>query len=190
MEPLGESEDAAARLAAALRGVAERQDRAAFASVFAFYAPRAKAYFRMLGADDDRAERLAEEAMLAVWRRAEAFARAGVDVRTWVFAQVRDTAVTRLQEEPRPDFDPDDPALVAGPYKAASAGQASGPEPAAGVVTTAIERSTDEEIMLLRTLYQAPLADAARATRPASAPGATRLRLMLDRLRGMLGGAR
>lgn len=190
MEPLRESEDPAAGLAAALRGVAERQDRAAFASVFAFYAPRAKAYFRGLGADDARAERLAEEAMLAVWRRAEVFARAGVDVGTWVFAQVRDTAVLGLQKQSRPEFDPDDPALVGGPYKPASADRGSGTRPASGAAVTTREHLSDEEIMLLRTLYQAPLADAARATRPASAPGATRLRLMLDRLRGMLGGAR
>lgn len=190
MEPLRDKEEVAARLTAALRAVAERQDRAAFAPVFAFYAPRAKAYFRELGADDGRAERLAEEAMLAVWRRAGVFARGDVEIGSWIFAQVRDTGVAGLQAHARPDFDSDDPALVEEPYKPAIDGQEPGARPAVGLLRGSQDPPPDEEIMLLRTLYQFPTAGAARAAPRAAETGARRLRFVIDRLRGLLGGVR
>lgn len=190
MQALGESDDAAARLAASLRAVAERQDRAAFAPVFAFYAPRAKAYFRELGADDARAERLAEEAMLAVWRRADAFARGGADVGTWVFRLVRDTGIVGLQGRSRPDFDPDDPELVVPSYNPPTYDAVADPCAATDTTPGARERLPEEEMKLFRTFYRAPIAGSAPAAKTSSPPGAARLRLALDRLRGLFGAGR
>lgn len=191
MQALGESDDAAARLAASLRAVAERQDRAAFAPVFAFYAPRAKAYFRELGADDARAERLAEEAMLAVWRRADAFARGGADVGTWVFRLVRDTGIVGLQGRSRPDFDPDDPELVEPSYNPSTYDAVADPRAATDITPGVRERLPEEEMKLFRTFYRAPIAGFAPAAETSSSlAGATRLRLALDRLRGLFGAGR
>ncbi len=171
---VGDAAAAAEALAAALRAVAERRDRAAFAEVFAFYAPRAKAYYRGLGADEARAEGLAEEAMLAIWRGAGSLP-ASADPSGWVFARVRDAGVVGLQGRRRPDFDAGDPALVEGTYKG---------ERAAVEVTAALRRLPGEEVDLLRTLYHAPLAANARAAEPF--PAGTRLRLALARLRDLL----
>ncbi len=192
MEPVEENSDAPARLAAALRAVAERRDRAAFASVFAFYAPRAKAYFRELGADDAQAEGLAEEAMLAVWRGAAAYARGGAaDASAWIFARVRDTGVAGLQGRSRPDFDPNDPELVETPYNAATDdGAVADSGAATDIRSGARERLPDEEVKLLRTFYQAPVAVPARVTGAPSLAGVARLRLVLDRLRGLIGAGR
>lgn len=191
VQALGESDDAAARLAASLRVVAERQDRAAFAPVFAFYAPRAKAYFRELGADDARAERLAEEAMLAVWRRADAFARGGADVGTWIFRLVRDTGIVGLQGRSRPDFDLDDPELVEPSYNPSTYDAVADPCAATDITPGVRERLPEEEIKLFRTFYRAPIAGSAQTAETASSlQGATRLRLALDRLRGLFGAGR
>src|SRR3712207_5690940 len=62
-------------LEADLLAVAERRDLEAFRRLFAFYAPRIKAYLRRQGAEDALAEDLTQEAMLSVWRRAYQFDR-------------------------------------------------------------------------------------------------------------------
>ena len=51
----------AARFAALLSAIASRQDRDAFAELFAFYAPRVKSYLMRLGAPDSQAEEIAQD---------------------------------------------------------------------------------------------------------------------------------
>ena len=100
------------RLEADIRAVAERGDRAAFARVFAFYGPRVKSYLRRLGADDAVAEDLTQDVMLSIWRRAQQFDRSRAALSTWIFTIARNKRIDALRRESRPDFDPEDPALV------------------------------------------------------------------------------
>src|SRR5262245_9856434 len=58
-----------------MEAIAERQDRDAFAEIFAFYAPRVKAYVLRLGAGETLAEEIAQEVMIVVWRKAQLFDR-------------------------------------------------------------------------------------------------------------------
>ena len=53
--------------------MAADRDRAAFAALFAHFAPRVKAYLMRLGAPPRMAEDLAQEAMLSLWRKAHLF---------------------------------------------------------------------------------------------------------------------
>jgi RNA polymerase sigma-70 factor, ECF subfamily len=78
-----------AGLEADLRAVAERHDREAFGRIFAFYAPRVKAYLRRLGAEDAVAEDLTQEAMLLVWRGAQQFDPRRAALSTWIFTIAR-----------------------------------------------------------------------------------------------------
>ena len=89
--------------------VAERQDRAAFAALFGHFAPRLKAYIRRLGTEDARAEELAQEVMLIVWRRAVLYDPAQASVSTWIFTIARNRRIDDLRRERRPEIDPDDP---------------------------------------------------------------------------------
>ena len=57
--------------AALIQAVAVRRDRAAFARLFEYFAPRIKAYMQRSGATDASAEELAQETMPAAWRKAE-----------------------------------------------------------------------------------------------------------------------
>jgi RNA polymerase sigma-70 factor, ECF subfamily len=179
-------------LAAAVVAVAERRDRAAFARLFAFYAPRAKAYFRGFGADDATAEALAQDAMLAVWREAARFDPRRTDAATWVFALVRGIGVTGLRRERRPDFDAGDPALIQPAYNVPSEDDAGGgPERVSRAVLAAVERLPDEEAKLLRMFYQGQEVGAAGAGATGVAGGGNpRLRRVLARLREALGGDR
>lgn len=69
--------------------VARDADREAFARLFTHFAPRLKAYLMRLGLPADRAEEMAQEAMLTVWRRAAQFDPATVGVSGWIYTIAR-----------------------------------------------------------------------------------------------------
>lgn len=95
-----------------IAAIAASRDRRAFAELFAHFAPRIKAYLRRSGASDGEAEDLAQEAMLAVWRRAHMFDPDQGAASTWMFTIARNKRIDALRRERRPEVDPDDPALV------------------------------------------------------------------------------
>ena len=95
-----------------VQAIAERQDRAAFGSLFAYFAPRVKGYLMRIGADAGQAEELTQEAMLAVWRKAATFDRRQSSVSTWVFTIARNKRIDGLRRDRRPELDPTDPLLV------------------------------------------------------------------------------
>lgn len=77
----------------AVRLIAQAQDRAAFARLFAHFAPRVKSYLMRTGSSDETAEELAQEALVAVWRKAALFDPSQAAVSTWVFAIARNLRV-------------------------------------------------------------------------------------------------
>lgn len=95
-----------------LVAIAERQDRAAFSGLFSHFAPRVKAYLIRHGATNETAEELAQETMLRVWRKAHQFDPAVAAPSTWIFRIARNLRIDRIRRERRPEFDPEDPALV------------------------------------------------------------------------------
>lgn len=102
-----------------LVAVGRDRDRTAFAALFGHFAPRVKAYLRRLGADPATAEELVQEVMLLVWRRAETFDPAHAAASTWIFTIARNKRVDALRREQRPEYDPEDPALVPDPEEGA-----------------------------------------------------------------------
>ena len=69
--------------------IAQSQDRAAFAEVFNWYAPRVKALLVKGGSSPAAAEELAQEAMLTVWRKAASYDPARASVSAWIFTIAR-----------------------------------------------------------------------------------------------------
>ena len=102
-------------LADQLEAVAHGADREAFAALFRTFQPRIRAYLMRLGADAAHADELAQETMVTVWRRAETFDRRQAAVATWMFTIARNKRIDALRRERRPEFDPNDPALVPAP---------------------------------------------------------------------------
>ncbi len=84
-----------------IEAVALRQDRAAFAALFSFFAPRVKAYLLKTGTSESQAEELAQEAMLAVWRKARLFDPASAGVATWIFTIARNLRIDAIRRERR-----------------------------------------------------------------------------------------
>jgi RNA polymerase sigma-70 factor (ECF subfamily) len=92
---------AASDAAAWIQDIALRQDRAAFASLFDFFAPRIKAMLMRSGATADVAEDAAQEALLTVWRKAGYFAPERASAAAWIFTIARNIRVDRLRGEKR-----------------------------------------------------------------------------------------
>jgi len=84
-------------------------DRAAFARLFAYYAPRVKGYLLRLGLDAAQAEEVSQEVMIAVWRKAASFDRRQASVATWIFRIARNRRIDVFRREHRGALDPDDP---------------------------------------------------------------------------------
>ncbi len=116
-DTLGEAERT--RFADLLVRVAERQDRAAYSELFAYYAPRVKSYLMRLGADNAQAEEIAQDVMVTVWRKAALFDRAQASVSTWIFRVARNRRIDLFRRAKRPELDPEEemilPAGVAAP---------------------------------------------------------------------------
>jgi len=99
-------------MTALLATVGAQRDRAAFEVIFLHFAPRVKSYLLRLGASDALADDLAQEAMLTIWRKAELFDPAKASAATWIFTIARNLRIDAIRRERRPEFDPNDPALV------------------------------------------------------------------------------
>lgn len=95
-----------------IEAIAERHDRAAFASLFAHFASRVKAYSRRLGAEPAVAEDIAQDVLISIWRRAPQFDRRKASAAAWIFSIARNRRIDLIRRARRPELDPNDPALV------------------------------------------------------------------------------
>lgn len=95
-----------------IEAIARDKDRAAFAELFNFYAPRLKSYMLRLGADEMLAEELTQEVMITVWRKSEQFDRKQASASTWIFRIARNRRIDAYRRTKMPELQPDDPALA------------------------------------------------------------------------------
>lgn len=102
-------------LCACMHAVQHARDRAAFAELFRYFAPRLRAFMRRGGAADDVVDELVQETMLTVWRRADTFDPTLASVQTWVYTIARNKRIDALRRTGRPQLDPADPALLPDP---------------------------------------------------------------------------
>ena len=101
-----------------LVAVAEARDKNAFSHLFSHYAPRIKSYLKSRGANDASAEELSQEAMAAVWHKADRYDSSKAAASTWIFALARNLSIDAFRKEKRPAFDPEDPAFIPDPETA------------------------------------------------------------------------
>jgi len=94
-----------------LVAVGKHRDKGAFQRLFYYFAPRLKAYVMRLGAADDVAEELVQEAMLMVWRRAETYDPGQARASTWVFTIARNKRIDAIRRARRPEPDMNDPSF-------------------------------------------------------------------------------
>lgn len=76
-----------------LLAVAQGADRQAFARLFEHFAPRVKGFMLRGGCAPDLAEEIAQETLVAVWRKAALFRPERAGVSTWVFTIARNLRI-------------------------------------------------------------------------------------------------
>ncbi|OAN52429.1 RNA polymerase subunit sigma [Paramagnetospirillum marisnigri] len=170
-----------------LVAVAQSGDRQAFALLFQYYAPRLKTYMRKLGTEDAVAEELAQEAMLAVWRKAASFDPGRANAGTWIFAVARNLRIDMLRKEKRPEIDLDDPELVPDPAPRADevmATQQSESRVRAAMCGLSAEQT---EVVTLSFYEDTPHAEIAARLKIPLGTVKSRLRLAMKRIRSELG---
>lgn len=82
-----------------------------FEALFRHFAPRVKAYMARTGSAG-AAEELMQETMVAVWNKAALFDPGRGAAATWIFSIARNLRIDAYRRDKRPEFDPEDPALV------------------------------------------------------------------------------
>jgi RNA polymerase sigma-70 factor, ECF subfamily len=84
-----------------IEAIARDQDRTAFAELFNHFAPRVKAFMRRNGSTEQQAEDIAQEAMLAVWRKASLYNPSASGAATWIFTIARNLRIDAVRRESR-----------------------------------------------------------------------------------------
>lgn len=79
--------------------IGRQQDREAFKVLFASFAPRVKSYLMRHGATPAQADDLAQETLLAVWRKASYFDPHRASVSAWLFTIARNLRIDSLRRE-------------------------------------------------------------------------------------------
>ncbi len=174
------------RMKILLRAVAQGRDRRAFGELFAFFAPRIKAFMMRGGADADAAEELAQEAMIQVWRRAAVYDPARAAASTWIFAIARNKRIDRLRRERRSDIDDDEyAATLSAPAHSEDVVQAEDSERA---LAKAIDALSPEQAQVVRMAFyeDKPHAAIAAELRLPLGTVKSRIRLALGRLRTLV----
>ena len=181
---------ASAEWAALIAAIAARGDRAAFARLFEYFAPRIKTYMQRSGLTEAGAEELAQETMLTVWRKAALFDPASAGAAAWIFAIARNLRIDAFRRENRrgavtlseieAEFDIDDTplpdsqvAVAQSEARVRSALKLLGPDQLRVVELSFFEEKAHAEIA---QLLEIPLGTVK-----------SRLRLAMNRLRSLLG---
>ena len=175
-------------MAELIRRVAEAQDRQAYARLYSYFAPRVTAFLRKSGLPANTAEEIAQDVMLAVWRKASYFDPAQAGVSTWIFTIARNQRIDHARR-----------------LKVAAAAQALPPDdeevaPSGEAVLLVAEREasvraalgalSDEQAAIVRLSFFSEKAHSEIA-RELNLPLGTvksRVRLALGRLRALLEG--
>lgn len=180
----------AARWAGLIEAVALRKDRDAFAALFAHFAPRIKTFMLRSGASAQSADELAQEALLAVWSKATLFDPTSTGASAWIFTIARNLRIDELRRRKRTPTN--DTAEVELEFQVDS-----GPQPDAGLAAAQVEsrvRSAlaalpDDQVRVIELSFfeEKAHAEIAETLRIPLGTVKSRLRLAMNRLRGLLG---
>jgi len=170
-----------------IRAIAERRDKPAFVALFEGYAGRIKAWLMRTGASADIAEDVAQETMIAVWRKAESFDPGRATASAWIFTIARNQRIDRLRRDRSAaqkaiyeELDADDPER---PDDIVSAAER------AGRVREALGSLPEDQARVVRLSFfeERPHSEIAELLDLPLGTVKSRLRLAMKRLRETLG---
>lgn len=173
-----------------LHRLSMRRDDQAFRELFETYGPKVKSYMMRHGADAHVAEDLAQETMLAVWRKAALYSEGKGSATTWIFTIARNLRIDKLrrerpfqmlpeghEEEPSGEPLPDE--MLAEREREVEA-------------RTALEKLPPEQLEIIRLAYIEGLSHGEIAARLGLPLGTvkSRMRLAYQKIRESIGGGR
>lgn len=176
-----------ADVSALLVQVASHQDKAAFAQLFTYFAPRVKSYVFKLGSNEAMAEELAQQTMLQVWRKATLFDPSKAAASTWIFRIARNLRLDHLRKERH--FDYDDYDLTVIEDERPSAVDHVEQNQYAALVQKAMAHLPPEQLEIVRLSFYDGLSHGDIAERLAMPLGTvkSRIRLAFKRIRDAVG---
>lgn len=173
-----------------LERIAVHGDRAAFGLLFDHYGPRVKGYLTRLGLEPGRAEDLAQEVMVAVWRKAGSFDRGKASPSTWIFRIARNRRIDLFRRERTAELDVNEPQLTPDALPMPDAGMEALQRE--GLIAAALADLPPEQREMIRAAFYEDMTHSEIAERDGLALGTvkSRLRLAFDKLRLRLEDAR
>ncbi len=167
--------------------IAKYRDRDAFRELYDRYAGRIKGAMIRSGARNDEADETAQEAMLAIWRKADTFDPARAPASAWIFTIARNRRIDMIRKTNRPTPDPNDPLYAPDPPTPAEAEVAI--EMRNAKVRDALSSlSTDQRTAVHLAFFEGlSHAEVAKSMDTPVGTVKSRLRLAAARLRGALG---
>ena len=170
--------------------VASAGDREAFKRLFEHFAPRIKGLMLKAGCSSDEAEEIAQNTLIAVWRKAGQFDPATAGAAAWIFTIARNLRIDALRRDKRtrtgdtgdidPEFHVDE-----------------GPSPDSGIaaaetearVRSALATLPEDQVRVIELSFFEEQAHAQIAEMLGIPLGTvkSRLRLAMNRLRSLLG---
>jgi RNA polymerase sigma-70 factor (ECF subfamily) len=166
--------------------IAAHADRAAFAALFGHFAPRVKSYMLRLGAEPSLAEELAQETLLAVWRKAASFDPSKAAASTWIFTIARNLRIDAARRDRRSADPVDDVSDAPDPEPTPDAILASQSE--ARIRTALLALPPEQaEVVRLSFFSDKPHSEIAEELKLPLGTVKSRLRLAMGRLRDLLG---
>lgn len=164
--------------------VRDDKDRAAFAELFAYFAPRVKSFLMKSGASPDMAEECAQEVMVTLWNKAHLFDPTKASVSTWIFTIARNRRIDLLRKQKRPE--PEE--LPWGPEPEPDQAEAIGLQQETEKLGQALATLPAEQRKLIERAYYGELSHSEIAAETGLPLGTikSRIRLALDRLRHVM----
>jgi RNA polymerase sigma-70 factor (ECF subfamily) len=172
-----------------IAAIAASHDRAAFAVLFEFYAPRIKTMLMRTGANAEAAEDLAQETLVTVWRKAALYDPARASVSAWIYTIARNLRVDRLRRDRR--------AKLFALYETVEAEEPERPDDAMDTsqreecVRSALRELPEEQVRVVQlSFFEGRVhGDIAQMLELPLGTVKSRLRLAMSRLRHLIGDA-
>lgn len=86
-----------------IAAIALREDQKAYRQLFDFFAPRIKGYLIRTGSSRAEAEEIAQDALIAVWRKADKFDPGTTGAAAWIFTISRNLRIDAVRRGRRSD---------------------------------------------------------------------------------------
>ncbi len=176
-----QDEQAKALWANRIQAVGTTRDKAAFAELFAHFAPRIKSFLMRGGTAPDIAEECAQDTMVTVWRKSHLFDASKASASTWIFTIARNRHIDMIRRAKRPE--PSD--LPWGPEQDPDQADVIGLQQETDQLGRAMAELPEKQRVLIEKAYLGELTHSQIAEQTGLPLGTikSRIRLALDRLR-------